>query len=154
MTIEEAIKQKKFENAQHRAHVNLMFTANWLIDQTKAALKPFGLTPQQFNVLRILRGRHPEQCSSADIKEVMVDKGPDLTRLIDRLIVKEFVTRNVCSENRRKMDIAISEKGLELLKKLDAHLGQRFKNRSSITDAEANELCGILDKMRENKYNN
>ena len=149
MKIEEEIKQKKFESNYQKAHLNIMFTANWLMDKSKLLFKGFGITLQQYNVLRILKGKHPSSCAAGDIKEVMLDKSPDLTRLIDRLMEKGYVTRGVCVENRRKLDIAITDKGLALIKKIDPKIKVQFEQIRKITDKEAIGLSRILDKMRE-----
>lgn len=148
MEIEKELKQQKFANSHLKAHINIIFTANWLNNKTKVVLKPFGITPQQYNVLRILKGKHPVYCAADDIKEVMIDKNPDLTRLIDRLIEKGYVTRNVCEENRRKLDISITQQGLALVKQIGPKLKKQFMTLAKITEKEANELSRILDKMR------
>ena len=148
MRIEEELKQKIFNNIHQKTHLNIIYTANWLIDKTKGVLKLYDITHQQFNVLKILKGKHPESCAVNDIKEVMLDKGPDLTRLIDRLIKKEFVTRNVCDENRRKLDITITDGGLTLVRNIEPKMKKQFIDQTKITDKEAYELSRILDKMR------
>ena len=148
MKIEEEIKQKKFESNYQKAHLNIFFTANWLMDRSKIIFKNFGITPQQYNVLRILKGKHPECCAAGDIKEVMLDKSPDLTRLIDRLMEKGYVTRGVCVENRRKLDIEITDKGLALIKEISPKLKIKFEQMNNITNKEAIELSRILDKLR------
>jgi DNA-binding MarR family transcriptional regulator len=149
MKIDDEIKQREWKSAHQKAQINILFTSNWLTDKTKKVLKPYGLTPQQFNVLRILKGKHPESCAAFDIKAVMIDKGPDVTRLIDRLITKGYVTRNVCEENRRKMDICITKEGLNLLHEIRPELKKQAKALEKITTKEAEELSRILDKMRE-----
>jgi DNA-binding MarR family transcriptional regulator len=112
-------------------------------------LKDFSITHQQYNVLRILKGKYPENCAVNDIKEVMIDKSPDLTRLLDRLINKQLIKRSVCEVNRRKLDIAITGQGLDLLKKIAPKLKEEFGDKPKITQREADELNRILDKMRE-----
>lgn len=149
MKIEDAINKRNFINAQHKAHLNIMFTSNWLIGISKEVLKPFGITHQQFSVLKVLEGRHPGYCSADSIKEVMLDKSPDLTRLMDRLIGKGFVTRGVCEENRRKLDIGITDNGMALIKDIDPKMSKRHLQKKFITDKEATELSRILDKMRD-----
>ncbi|MEP1779235.1 MarR family transcriptional regulator [Reichenbachiella sp.] len=148
MGIAEELGQKQFKSVHQKAHLNIMFTAYWLIEQTKEVLKPFDITQQQFNVLKILKGRYPKSCASNEIKEVMIDKGPDLTRMIDRLVVKGWVTREVCPENRRKLDITITESGLALIKRIEPKLNKQFIDQTRISDKEASELSRILDKMR------
>ena len=148
MRLEEEIKQTKFVSPLQKAHLNTMFTANWIMDIAKEVLKPFGITHQQYNVLRILMGRKQVPCSGDSIKEVMLDKNPDLTRLLDRLIDRRFVSRKICEENRRKMDISITDKGVVLLDSIGPRLGVKHKRMKNITDEEATELSRILDKMR------
>ena len=115
MRIEEAIRQPKFRNNFQRALINLLYTSNWLRDVRVQMFKPYGLNPQQYNVLRILNGKHPDPCTAGEIKRVMLDKSPDLTRLIDKLCERGLVNREICAENRRKMDITIRDDGIELL---------------------------------------
>ena len=148
MKIEEELRQKKFASKRQMARLNIMFTANWLVDQVEEVVKSFGITHQQYNVLRILKGKHPDCCAVCDIREVMIDKSPDLTRLIDRLMNKAYVTRRECVENRRKLDIAITDKGLALLEKIGPTLNKQFIGQTKITNQEANELNRILDKIR------
>lgn len=148
MNIEEEIKQSKFSSVHHKAHLNIIFTAYWLISQTKSILKPYGITHQQFNVLKILKGQHPNFCTAFDIKERMLDKSPDLTRLLDRLIKKELVTRAVCEKNRRKLDIGITQQGLTLLKQIEPQINKQLIKQTHITEQEAIELSRIIDKLR------
>jgi len=148
MRIEEEIRQKKFVNNHQKANLNILFTANWVIGTIKETLKPFGITHQQFNVLRILKGKQPESCSADEIKRVMLDKSPDLTRLIDRLVDKGYVTRVVNTKNRRKLDIAIKDQGSALLEEIGPEVKKEMVRLKGITDKEARELSRILDKMR------
>lgn len=150
MKFEKAIKQAKFESAQQKAILNVVYTANWLRDQQADIFKPFSILPQHFNVLRILRGQHPKPVSPGDIKEVMIDKNNDVTRLIDKLVNMELVSRHLCAENRRKMDVHITSKGLKLLEKMDAPLKEAFKDiRKKLSEKEANVLSDLLDKLRD-----
>ncbi|PCH99177.1 MAG: MarR family transcriptional regulator [Bacteroidetes bacterium] len=148
MRIDEEIKQKKFVSPIQKAHLNVMFTSNWIIGTTKGILKPFGITHQQYNVLRILKGRSPEYCTADDVKSVMLDKSPDLTRLLDRLIDKGFVNRRVCEENRRKLDIGITANGKKLLIKIGPKIKSHHDKANVLTNNEAEELSRILDKLR------
>ena len=149
LKIEKELNQDKFFSLHPMAHLDIMFTSNWITDRSKEALKPFGITHQQYNVLRILKEKHPEYCSADSIKEVMLDKSPDLTRLMDRLIEKEYVTRGVCEENRRKLNIGISDYGISLLKDIDPSMKEKHERQRKITQKEAIELSRILDKMRD-----
>ena len=149
MDIGEAIKQKKFDNSVEKAIVNLIYTHNWLRDGFNTILKPYGLLQQHFNVLRILRGKYPEVMCPGDIKEIMLDKGNDITRLLDKLVAMGLAERNLCESNRRKMDIRITQKGLsltrELSEKFDEHTVQIKK---SLTENDAEQLSDLLDRMR------
>ncbi len=151
MKIENQIKQKEFTSVHHKAHINILYTSNWLKDRSQRIIKKFEITQQQYNVLRILKGRAGKSCSAQEIKEVMIDKRPDLTRLIDRLILKSLVTRQECEENRRKLDIMITEKGISLIKKIEPLFKKMITDETVITDAEAIELSRILDKMSNPK---
>lgn len=149
MKIEDAIRQKKFENAVDKAIINLIYTHNWLRDGFNTILKPYGLLQQHFNILRILRGKHPEVMSPGDIKEVMLDKGNDITRLLDKLVSMKLAERNLCETNRRKMDIRITEEGLELTREISEKFKERGNNIiQNITEKDAELLSNLLDKMR------
>ena len=148
MKIEDAIKSK-FENNQQKAYINLIYTANEINAVSKKLFKQFDVTLQQYNVLRILKGKHPESVNPGDIKAVMLDKSPDLTRLVDRLLAKDLVSRETCEVNRRKIDIKISEKGLHFLEKTNSKIAnnEQFITKS-LTDKEADQLSDLLDKLR------
>lgn len=150
MKIGEAIKQEKFDNSVEKAIVNLIYTHNWLRDGFNTILKPYGLLQQHFNVLRILRGKYPDIMCPGEIKEVMLDKGNDITRLLDKLVSMELAERSLCETNRRKMDVRITEKGLSLIKELS----DKFDNRSidikeRLSESDAEQLSSLLDKMRD-----
>jgi DNA-binding MarR family transcriptional regulator len=148
LKLEDAIKQKKFESPQVKAMLNIMYTSNWLIGEFRDIYKPYGITPQQYNVLRILRGKHPESVNPSEIKEVMLDKNPDITRLCDRLLSMGLIGRSINSENRRKMNIVITAQGLELLNQIAPLLLDRQQlilNRASI---DFGLLSDLLDDLR------
>ncbi|MDB4835232.1 MarR family transcriptional regulator [Cyclobacteriaceae bacterium] len=149
MRIEDEIKQKKFDSVYTKAFVNLIFTSNSISDKQKNTFKKAKITHQQYNVLRILRGKYPESLNPGQIKEVMLDKSPDLTRLIDRLLVKELVHREYCKVNRRKIDIKVTEKGLSFLKEIEPEVNSAQQELSqNLTEEEANILSDLLDKLR------
>ena len=118
MKIEDAIKQQKFENNLHKALVNLIYTSNWIAANQSEFFKDYDILPQHYNILRILKGKFPNSSCPGDIKEVMLDKNPDLTRLLDKLVKLGYVDRQLCEENKRKMDITITKKGLDFLNKI------------------------------------
>jgi MarR family transcriptional regulator, 2-MHQ and catechol-resistance regulon repressor len=136
----------KFHGA---AYFNLLKTANGLDVEFKKLLDDFKLTHQQFNILRILKGSFPKPLSASEIKERMIFKNSDVTRLMDRLALKDYIKRETCPSNRRKIDILISQKGLNLLDEIapsaQAFIETFFKNK--ITRDEAKELYRILNKI-------
>jgi DNA-binding MarR family transcriptional regulator len=148
MTIEEEIKQSKFSTLQQKAILNILFTANWIQNKQKEFFEPHGITGQQYNILRILRGKHPNQISAAEIKTRMLDKNSDVSRLIDRLILKELVVKSQCPKDKRAFDIAITESGLDLLKKLDTAINKLDLQVIGLSNDEAIILSGLLDKGR------
>lgn len=149
MRIEEEIRQKKFSNEFEKLVINILFTASWLESANIQRLKPFGISPQQFNVLRILRGSHPNQMMLSDIASRMIDKNSNATRLVEKLRQKALVKREVCPTNRRQVDIMITAKGLELLSQIDIESDSWFNSFKSITKAEAQQINNVLDKFRE-----
>jgi DNA-binding MarR family transcriptional regulator len=147
--IKDEIKQNHFDSPQQEASINLIFTHSFINSQMKSVLKTYNVSPQQFNVLRILRGIFPEKVSSGYIKERMIDKESNITRLIDKLIYKQYVSRDICPANRRKMDIAITETGLTDLKLMDELVKKIDTTFNNLDDKEATELNRLLDKIRE-----
>jgi DNA-binding MarR family transcriptional regulator len=148
MRIEEEIQQKKFHNNFDRLYVNILFTAGFLATRNARELKPFGLTGQQYNVLRILRGQHPNSCSVSLIQERMIDRSSNASRLIDKLLDKKYVERKTCKDDRRQVDIEITKEGLDVLKKIDPIIQQMDKEMKTLTDDEAIVLSKLLDKLR------
>ncbi|GAA3933202.1 MarR family transcriptional regulator [Chitinophaga oryziterrae] len=149
MRIEQAINQRKFRDEHHKVVVNLLYTGNWLRDALGTNLKAHGLLPQHYNALRIIRGKHPEPLSAGSIKEVMLDKASDVTRLLDKLEKLNFIQRRLCPHNRRKMDINITTQGLLLLDQLDEPMDGFYKDLiERLTEDEAKTLSDLLDKMR------
>ena len=149
MGIHEEIKQKKFRSPQQEMFVNIVYTANWLDGEMRKLFKPFGITQQQYNVLRILRGSHPEPLSAMNIKSRMIDRSPDLTRLIDRLLEKGLVNRRTCPDNRRQVEIGIEEKGIKLIEEIDPALISTMSAFGVVDDDEALHLSRTLDKLRD-----
>jgi DNA-binding MarR family transcriptional regulator len=148
MSLEQDIKQEKFHNEYDKVLVNILFTSSWLYNINALRLKPFGITPEQFNVLRILRGSHPKKLMLANITSRMIDKNSNATRLVEKLRQKNLVEREICENNRRQVDISITEKGLGLLKKIDSEESIGVNTLKNISKTEAAELNRILDKLR------
>lgn len=148
-SIEVEIKQqKKFESEHEKAMVNILYTSSWLHNIASARFKNFDITPEQYNVLRILRGSHPKPLMLGEVTCRMLDKNSNATRLVEKLRVKGLVKRELCPTNRRQVDILITDKGLSLLTKIDATAETIQSLLKGINKAEAQELNRILDKMR------
>lgn len=148
MKIEEEIKQTEFRNEYQKLAINLLYTGNWINSKNLEFLKPHKLTLQQFNILRILRGQHPNPATVNLLIERMLDKMSNASRIVDRLVAKKLVLRNSCPEDRRKVDILITDKGLKLLEKIEKDeykWDEKFKN---LNLNEAIELNNYLDKLR------
>lgn len=150
MKIENEIKSK-FDSEFHKAVVNIIYTNNFIIDQLNLAFKQFGLTRQQYNVLRILRGQHPQSASINIIRERMLDKMSDASRIVDRLKVKGLILKNISKDDRRHTVVMITDKGLEFLEKLDLIQDELNHKMEILTADEAAELNRILDKIRDIK---
>ncbi len=112
MRLEDEIKTKAFRNQRHKLLLNIMFTYGWVMKRSQSVLLPFGLTTQQHNILRILRGQYPKPCNVQLLKERMLDQQSDVSRLVDRLTAKGLVIREVNPNDRRKLNILISEAGI------------------------------------------
>jgi DNA-binding MarR family transcriptional regulator len=148
MSLEQDIQQEKFLSEHEKAAVNILFTSGWLYNINAARLKKYEITPEQFNVLRILRGSHPKKMMLADITCRMLDKNSNATRLVEKLRQKGLVNREICENNRRQVDISITEKGLTVLKQLDVDQSEWLATLKNISSDEAQELNRILDKLR------
>jgi len=148
MKIEDAIQVKSFINEHHKLLVNLQFTNSWLQEILTKWLKPYGLTIQQFNVLRILRGQHPNPATVNLLIERMVDKSSNVSRLVEKLRVKELIVRQVNSSDRRQVDVLITNKGLSLLGKLDETYTKVENKFIHLSKNEAETLNKLLDKFR------
>ena len=147
MDIEKEIQQSNFRNEFQKLAINLMYTANWLNERISRILLKEEITQQQYNILRILRGSdHP--LSTLQIRERMLDKMSDTSRIVDRLICKELVQKNACQSDKRLVDIVLTEKGLKLINKLDVLDVQLDALLSGLDENEAVIANKILDKLR------
>lgn len=149
MKIEEALKTNKFKSDQHKAMLNVMFTASWLRGQVISKLKEYGISQEQYNVLRILRGSHPNSLCAKDITDRMIDKNSNTTRIMDKLIKKGCINKCRGEIDRREVNISITETGLELLRQIDQQEAIDKPNYINLSDAEAGLLSALLDKLRE-----
>jgi DNA-binding MarR family transcriptional regulator len=150
MRIEDEIKQKSFTDEYSKAHVNILFTASWIGTRSAKMLKKFGISPQQFNILRILRGMQPNPGSIKTLTERMIDKSSNASRLVDKLIAKNLVVKAKSNEDSRRAEVLISSEGLRLLDEASHEMD--VMNRSlarKISVEEAHQLNQLLDKLRE-----
>jgi DNA-binding MarR family transcriptional regulator len=146
-TIDKAIKSK-FKSEQQRMVVNLLYTANWLKNIHADLLQPFDISPQQYNILRILRG-NGDWMTMNTVKERMIDKSPNTTRLVDKLVSKKYVDRKRCEEDRRVVYAKITNKGLKLMTELDDKSMKPFeKIADKISNKDAAHVSVDLDKLR------
>jgi DNA-binding MarR family transcriptional regulator len=148
MELEKEIQQAKFKSQKHKAVLNIFFTSGWLSCSQQRFFKEHGLSPQQYNVMRILRGQKGSPITINGIQERMLDKSSNASRLIDKLTEKKLADRVISKVDRREVDIIITEKGLTLLKKIDSEIENMENSYSNITEKEAQELNRILDKLR------
>jgi len=148
MELEKEIHSSKFEDNYHKAVVNISYTYNWLSNLLRTRLEKHNITHQQFNILRILRGQYPCPATVNLLKERMIDKMCDASRIVDRLVQKELVTRCTNSMDRRAVDIRISDEGLRILSLIDKEMKLKDFLSGQLTEDEALTLCNLLDKMR------
>jgi DNA-binding MarR family transcriptional regulator len=150
MSLEKDIHQPKFKSEYQKVRVNLIFTYNWVMEQSRKFFDKADLTPQQFNILRILRGAG-KPISTLQIRQRMLDKMSDTSRIVDRLIKKELVQKVTCKSDRRLVDVSISDKGLQLLESLDFLNAQMDAELNGISAEEAKTLNHLLDKLRKSE---
>ena len=148
MKIEEAINQSEFKDEFEKADINLIYTANWMRDQFSQTIKAYDISQQQFNILRILRGQKGKPAPLKLLTERMLDKMSNTSRLVDKMLAKDLLRREICPNNRRQVEIVLTEKGLALCNKVSKEVDQLRKGNVKITKKEAEELNRILDKMR------
>jgi len=147
-SIEEEIKQRTFRNLRHKSLVNIIFTGNWVTALHSRFLKEFGISEQQFNILRILRGQHPKPASIVLLKERMLDKMSDVSRLVERLRTVGLLERTPNATDRRAVDVRITEQGLALLHAIDQRSEEVDAMIHTLSDEELLQLNHLLDKIR------
>lgn len=148
MRIDDEIQSSNFEDNYQKAVINIAYTDGWLKNTFNCHFEKHNLTRQQFNILRILRGQYPKPATVNLLKERMVDKMSDASRIVDRLVQKEMISRCTNNKDRRAVDIRISEKGLEVLAKMDAEFKTKDFLKNNLTSEEAARLSDLLDKLR------
>ena len=148
MGIEQDIQQQQFKNEYQKAMVNILFTSHWVNEQLKPIFDAAGITAQQFNILRILRGANGP-LSTLQIRQRMLDKMSDTSRIVDRLIVKGLVKKVICKNDRRLVDVVITDKGKKLLERLDLRQDEIDGILGHLSEKDANILSDLLDKVRD-----
>jgi DNA-binding MarR family transcriptional regulator len=148
MKLEDEIKQKKFKSDFEKAIINIIYTGGWIGLKQSDLLKPFGITIQQYNVLRILRGQYPNPATVNLIIDRMLDKMSNASRIVDRLVAKNLVERKICPNDRRSVDVKITDEGLKILEKLDIEQNKWVKGVNKMNLKETKQLNNLLDKMR------
>ncbi len=149
MGIDKDIQQTKFRNAHQKAGINLIYTLGWIRERTKSIFDAEDITPQQFNILRILRGSFPNPLSTLQIRERMLEKMSDTSRIVDRLIAKGLVKKITCKKDRRLVDVIITDKGKKMLERLDARQDEIDGVMGNLSENDANILSNLLDKIRD-----
>jgi DNA-binding MarR family transcriptional regulator len=148
MGLEKDIKQQHFTSENQKLIINLVYTNNWLTEKIRDFLSAEDITLQQFNILRILRGSHPQPLSTLTIRERMLDKMSDTSRIVDRLLLKGLVNKKTCPTDKRLVDISITEEGKKILAKIDMKEKEMTAIISNLSQEEMKMLNGLLDKMR------
>lgn len=150
MKIEEEIQTKKKLPDYKRALINVIYTGNWITDEMNAVLKPYDISTQQFNVLRILRGRKNQTTNLSSIQERMIAKNSNTTRLVDKLIRKGLVEKQICETNKRKVEIQITEEGLEFINNVSNPIDQREqKITANLDNYQLDKLSELLTLLRK-----
>lgn len=149
MSLEKDISQVSFRNLQQKSMVNLIYTYHWVVERIKMFLGEEDITLQQYNILRILRGSYPKPLSTLQIRERMLDKMSDTSRIVDRLRLKGLVQKTVARTDKRLVDVVISDKGKKLLEQLDMHNTELDGILHGLTENEMLTLNTLLDKIRE-----
>jgi DNA-binding MarR family transcriptional regulator len=147
MGIEQDISQSKFRNEYQKGIINLFYTYNWLNEKTKVFFDREKITSQQFNILRILRGAG-KPISTLQIRQRMLDKMSDTSRIVDRLVIKGLVKKNTCADDKRLVDVVITDKGKKVLEKLDQYENEMDAIIGSLSQTEVKTLNTLLDKIR------
>lgn len=151
MGIEKDIHQTHFSGESQRSLINIIYTYHWLTEQIRQFLAEEDITMQQFNILRILRGSDPKPLSTLTIRDRMLDKMSDTSRIVDRMVIKGYVEKRVCASDKRLVDVNITREGKKLLQRIDAKDAAMTGIMSNLKDDELKKLSQLLDKLRGSK---
>ena len=149
MKLERVLKMSKFKNENHKAELNILYTAWWLKAQSGIELKKFGLTHEQYNVLRILKGKYPEQMCVKDIASRVIEKNSNVPRIVDRLVIKKLVKRSQSETDGRHTLIVITEAGLSILESATKRMDSVIDSHVNLGHKDATTLNTLLEKIRE-----
>lgn len=151
MGIEKDINQQHFTSEGQKAVINLIYTSNWITEHIKEVLDDQDITLQQFNILRILRGSDPQPLSTLTIRERMLDKMSDTSRIVDRLVLKGLAVKKTCSIDKRLVDVTITKEGKKMLEAIDKKQAQMTGITKNLSDAELKQLNTLLDNLRSSQ---
>ena len=149
MKLQEALKTDRFRNEIHKASLNILYTAYWMKSHLSSVFKEHGITEEQFNVMRILKGKHPEAMCVRDIASRMIEKNSNVPRIIDRLVIKKLVKRATSKEDKRETLITLTDKGITHLASASETVEKRSNEILSLTESEATQLHELLEKLRK-----
>ena len=148
MRLEEAIKQSEFKDSYNKAIVNLLYTQSYIVTRQSSLFKPFGISPEQYNVLRILKGQKGKPITVSSIQERMLNKMSNASRLVEKLKQKGMILREECPTDRRQVDILITEKGMDVLNQLHNQMYELNRSLVQVNEEEGDQLNFLLDKLR------
>lgn len=148
MGLEKDIQQTSFKGQNQKAVINLIYTYHWITEQIKSILSAEDITLQQYNILRILRGSDPQPLSTLAIRERMLDKMSDTSRIVDRLVIKQLVIKRMCPSDKRLVDVSITHQGKEMLERIDARDSEMRGVMENLNEEELTTLNSLLDKLR------
>lgn len=149
MTLTELIKQQEFSSAGHESLLNVIVTSSWVMGELAAAMAPYGITPSQYNVLRILQGSHPDHLTCSDIGERLLDRTPDVTRLLNRLQRSHLISRERSNEDRRVVKVGITPEGTALLRSMEGDMEAVMERLTQhLSEGEHQQLSRCLERLR------
>lgn len=149
MKLEDVLKTNKFNDEVHKATLNILYTSYWMRDNVSSTMKEIGITSEQFNILRILKGKHPEAMCVKDIASRMIEKSSNVPRILDRLVAKELVMRTTSKEDKRETIISLTDTGIQTLQRANEALAAINKQTIGINNEEAAVLNQLLEKLRK-----
>ena len=147
--LEEALKTDKFLSQNQKAGLNILYTAWWLKTIISAEMKPIGITHEQYNVLRILKGKHPQQMCVRDIGSRMIERNSNVPRIIDRLVAKNLVNRSTSDIDKRETVICLTSSGIDILRSATHKMNALLKNLVTVDEEDSEKLNSLLEKYRE-----